>query len=110
MTERCALMPLEVYTIAAENDLFELACEASKHLLSFEVSSVTDDIALRLGPMYLCMLFNLVTERTYVLQHLIIQPPAQHGPTALCGSNEYHDLQLEWSKVTSTLILSGSPG
>lgn len=103
-------MPIEVYAIAAENDLFELACEASRHLLSFKISSLTDEIAFRLGPVYLCMLYNLLIERVYVLRRLVIQPPDQHAPTALCGSEGYRALQLEWSKLASAMILSGGPG
>lgn len=103
-------MALEVYTVAAENDLFDLACEASKQLLSLRISSLTNEIVLRLGPMYLCMLCNLLTERSYVLRRLVIQPPKQHRPTDTCGFRGYQDLLFEWSKIATTIILSGSPG
>lgn len=110
MAAKIPTMALEIYTIAAENDLFDLACEASKHLLSLRISSITNEIALRLGPVYLCMLCNLLTERSYVLKRLVVQPPKQHVPTETCGLHAYHDLLFEWAKIASTIILTGSPG
>ncbi|KAK7681856.1 hypothetical protein QCA50_015203 [Cerrena zonata] len=102
-------MPLEIYITAAENDLFQIACKASKHLLSFPISSITDEIALRLGPHYLCMLCSLLIERVRVLRRLVIQPPGQHIPTLMCGLREYRDLQTAWLKIASTIILNGGP-
>ncbi|KAK7692358.1 hypothetical protein QCA50_003983 [Cerrena zonata] len=109
LVDKLPSAPLEVYCVAAENDLFELACEASKYLLHMSMSSVTDVIALRLGHLYLRMLFDLLSERTRILQRLVIQPPPQHPPTALCGSDEYRGLQSAWSKMACTPILSGGP-
>lgn len=103
-------MALEVYAIAAENNLFELAREASKHLLSLQVSSLSRETTLRIGPVYLCMLCDLLMERAYVLKCLVIQPPEQHAPTETCGRHEYHELLLDWAKIAYSLVFSDSSG
>lgn len=50
---------IDVYTVAAQHDLRDLAIAASPHLLSFQLSSLSDEMAERMGPIYLKKLFFL---------------------------------------------------
>ena len=51
--------PLDVYALAASNDLSDLAATTSSHLLSFQLPTLTDEMAIRIGPVYLKKLFFL---------------------------------------------------
>lgn len=50
---------IEVYTIAAQYDLRDLAISVSPHLLSFQLPTLSDELAGRMGPLYLKRLFFL---------------------------------------------------
>lgn len=102
--------PIEVYAIAAENDIFPLATEASSYLLSFQFSSLSDEMSLRIGPIYLLMLFHLHTERLHVLQSLVTSPPREHRPTLLCGWTDYQCLKTAWSLACASFMFNASPG
>lgn len=110
LVAKASCLPLEVYIVAAENDLFELAREVSTHLVTLQINTLTDENALRLGSSYLRMLYYLHVERTRVLKRLVVQTPKQHSRSIACGEREYRVLQLEWAKVSSKFILSQDPG
>ncbi|CAL1714056.1 unnamed protein product [Somion occarium] len=101
--------PIEVYIVAAENDLFDLASEASSFLLSYPLSSVTDDMWSRIGPLYLRRLFTLHVERLQVLQQLIVQPPPEHPPTLDCGWVDHKRLMNAWSLACASIIFDAQP-
>ncbi|CAL1707903.1 unnamed protein product [Somion occarium] len=47
IVSQAPLQPIEVYMVAAENDLFDLAVEASSNLLAFPLFRIDDDMAAR---------------------------------------------------------------
>ncbi|KAK7685746.1 hypothetical protein QCA50_011092 [Cerrena zonata] len=98
------VMPMEVYALAAEHDLFDLAAEASSFLLSFPLSTLTDQMAARIGPLYLRRFFSLHVERLRVLQHLLARPPSEHQPTLDCGWTDYQRLKTAWSLACSGIV------
>ena len=51
--------PLDIYALAASNDLLDLAITTSSHLLSFQLPTLTDEMAMKIGPVYLKKLFFL---------------------------------------------------
>ena len=110
ITKRIPQMPLEVFTIAAGDDIFELACEASKHLLSFPLNKISDQVATRMGSIYLRLLFTLHTERLFVLRRLVASPPVAHEPIYGCGRREYERLRSAWSLASVTFIHNAKPG
>ncbi|CAL1714057.1 unnamed protein product [Somion occarium] len=97
-------LPIEVYMVAAENDLFDLAAEASLFLLSYPLSILTNKMCVRMGPLYLRRLFTLHTERKHVLQQLLINPPSEHPPTLSCGWVEHKRLMNAWSLACASLV------
>lgn len=49
--------PIDVYALAAKYDLADLATRASSHLMSLQLSTITDELAERIGAHYLKRLF-----------------------------------------------------
>ncbi|KAK7691893.1 hypothetical protein QCA50_005298 [Cerrena zonata] len=101
--------PLEVYIVAAEHDLFQLAQIASGYLLSISLLSIPRMQLSRLNSDYLAMLYNLHIVRTLVLQRLISRPPDEHEATFQCGFSAYQAMKSAWSVATSSFILNANP-
>ena len=51
--------PIDVYTLAAKYDLYDLGAATSSHLLSFQLPTLTDEMAESIGSKYLKKLFFL---------------------------------------------------
>lgn len=58
------ISPLDIYILAASHSLHELAVATSSHLLSFQLQTLTDEMAAKIGPVYLKKLFFLHYGRT----------------------------------------------
>ncbi|KAK7676496.1 hypothetical protein QCA50_020570 [Cerrena zonata] len=101
--------PLEVYIVAADHDLFQLAQIASGYLLSISLLSIPRMQISRLNSDYLAMLYNLHIARTLVLQRLISRPPDEHEATFQCGFSAYQAMKSAWSVATSSFILNANP-
>lgn len=102
--------PLDVYAVAAEHDLFEMACRASEHLLNLPLVFISEAMVQRLGITYMHMLYNLHLGRMYVLQRLVMGPPESHEPVLLCGVSNYETLKAAWSVAVCELLSKASPG
>lgn len=101
---------LEVYAVAAEYDLFELASKASEHLLDLPLLYLPKEMISRLGSAYLHMLYSLHLSRVYLLQRILSHSPQGHEPTAFCGPVEYRTLRSAWYDVISDFTSLASPG
>ncbi|TDL29985.1 hypothetical protein BD410DRAFT_48973 [Rickenella mellea] len=101
--------PLEVYSLAAMYDIYDLAVSASPHLLSFSLSSLTDDMARRIGPVYLKRLFFLHLGRTDALKRLLLPPPHPHAPTQNCDFLEQKKLTRAWALASAYLTWDARP-
>ena len=104
------VMPFEVFMVAAEHDLFDLAAEASSFLLSFPLSTLTDGVASRIGPQYLRRFFSLHVERLRVLQQLLARPPPEHPATLDCGWTDHQRLRTAWSLACAGIIHDARAG
>ncbi|KAI0071638.1 hypothetical protein K474DRAFT_1693379 [Panus rudis PR-1116 ss-1] len=109
LVDQAPLHAIEIYMVAAENDLHDLAVAVSPHLLSFHLPTVTDDMAIRMGPMYLKKLFFLHINRAKVLQELMLTPPAPHAPTFECSNDEQQRLTRAWALACATLAWDARP-
>jgi hypothetical protein len=107
---RSPLYPIELYALAAENDLSELAVAISSHLLAFNLSNLTDGLASKIGPIYLKRLFFLHLGRNDALKRLLLSPPALHGPTADCDFTQQKKLTRAWALATAYLAWDARPG
>ena len=101
--------PLDLYTLAAAHDLHDLAVTASPHLLSLALPTVTDEIALMMGPVYLKKLFFLHFGRTDALKRLLLPPPSPHSPTADCDFVEQKKVTRAWALASAYLTWDARP-
>ena len=104
------LFPLELYALAASNDLCDLAVSTSQHLLSFSLASLTDDMAVRIGPVYVKRLFFLHFGRAEALKRLLLSPPHPHAPTQWCDLTEQKRLTRAWALASAYLAWDARPG
>lgn len=104
------LYPLELYALAASYDLYDLAVSTSSHLLSFPLSTLTDQMAERIGPVYLKRLFFLHFGRSDALKRVLLPPPHPHAPTPLCDFTEQKKLTRAWALASAYLAWDARPG
>lgn len=103
------LYPLELYTLAASYDLYDLAVPASSHLLSFSLASLTDEMVDRIGPRYLRRLFFLHFGRSDALRRLLLPLPHPHPPTATCDFTEQKKLTRAWALASAYFAWDARP-
>jgi len=101
--------PLDLYAFAATNRLHDLAVITSPHLLSLTLSSLTDEMAVKIGPIYLKKLFFLHLGRTDALKQLLQSPPRPHAPTSSCGFEEQRELTRAWALASAYLTWNARP-
>ncbi|KAK7047246.1 hypothetical protein VNI00_006913 [Paramarasmius palmivorus] len=98
-----ALYPLDIYALAAQKGLHDLAVAASSHLLSINLDTMDPAIAARIGPEYLKMLLGMLENRKSLLGKLLATEPGLHNPTKNCGFSGQGMLKAEWSRAVSSL-------
>ncbi|KIK65324.1 hypothetical protein GYMLUDRAFT_239867 [Collybiopsis luxurians FD-317 M1] len=103
------LYPLNVYTLAAKHDMQELAVSSSPHLLSFPLSTLTDEMAEAMGPKYLRRMFFLHIGRSDALKRLLLQPPHPHAPTPFCDFTDQKTLTRAWALASAYLAWDARP-
>lgn len=103
------LFPLELYALAASYDLYDLAVATSSHLLSFPLATLTDEMAERIGPVYLKRLFFLHFGRSDALKRVLLPPPHPHVPTPWCDFNEQKKLTRAWALASAYLAWDARP-
>jgi len=103
------LRPLDLYALAATHDLYDMAVSTSSHLLSFSLATLTDDMAERIGPVYLKRLFFLHFGRVDALKRLLLPPPHPHAPTARCDFVEQKKLTRAWTLASAYLAWDARP-
>lgn len=104
------LYPLELYALASKYDLYDLAVTTSSHLLSFPLATLTDEMAERIGAVYLRRLFFLHFGRADALKRLLLSPPHPHAPTVWCDFTEQKKLTRAWALASAYLAWDARPG
>jgi hypothetical protein len=104
------LFPLDLFALAASHDLFDLAVSTSSHLLSFPLATLTDEMAERIGPVYLKRLFFLHFGRSDALKRVLLPPPNPHAPTPDCDFTEQKKLTRAWALASAYLAWDARPG
>lgn len=103
------LFPLDLYTLAASHDLYDLAVATSSHLLSLPLFSITDEISEKIGPVYLKRLFFLHFGRSDALKRVLLPPPHPHPPTPWCDFAEQKKLTRAWALASAYLAWDARP-
>jgi hypothetical protein len=103
------LCPIDLYALAASFDIYDLAVATSSHLLSFPLSSITDELAATIGPIYLKKLFFLHFGRADALKRVLLPPPHPHAPTPTCDFIEQKKLTRAWALASAYLAWDARP-
>jgi len=103
------LFPLEVYALAASFDLYDLAAAASSYLLSFSLATLSDEMAQRIGSVYLNRLIKLHTTRMQALKTLILAQPRPHPEIVSCSFADQKRLIRARTMVAAPLAWEACP-
>lgn len=106
---RAPLYPIELFAIASEYDLNDLATTISPHVLGYDLSRLTDALSVQIGPVYLKRLFFLHLGRSDALKRLLLSPPPLHTQTAECDFNQQRKLTRAWALATAYLSWEARP-
>jgi hypothetical protein len=107
---QASISPMEMYVLAAQHNLEELAVAVSSHLLSFDLPKLTDEMVEKMGAVYLRRLIFLHLGRVDALKRLLVPLPLFHAPTRTCGIEEQSKLSRAWSLATASLAWDARPG
>lgn len=101
--------PIDTYALAAAHDLADAAASASAHLLSFSLPTLSDELALRMGPVYLKKLFFLHLGRMDALKRVLFQPPSRHSETPECTTADQKRLTRAWALTAVHILWDAGP-
>ena len=101
---------IQMYALAAEHGLEQLAIGVSPFLLSLDLATLTDDLAGRMGAVHLRKLFFLHLGRSAALKRLLSPPLNYHTPDDACGVREHDALMNAWSLAIAPLAWNARPG
>lgn len=101
--------PIESYALAAQYGLEDAAVSVSSHLLSFNLPSLTDELATQIGPLYLKRLFFLHYDRMAELKRILLHPPQPHRPVPACWENGHKNLTRLWALASAHIGWDARP-
>jgi len=101
---------IQMYTLAAQHKLEQLAVAVSPFLLTFDLATLTDDLVGRMGAVYLKRLVYLHLGRSTALKRLLSPPLGYHAPDDFCGAREHEALMNAWGLAVASLAWDARPG
>jgi hypothetical protein len=101
---------IQMYALAAQHKLEQIAVAVSSFLLPFDLATLTDDLTKRMGPVYLKRLVFLHLGRSAALKRLLSPPLSYHPPDDTCGAEEHDALMNAWSLAVASLVWDARPG
>ena len=104
------LRPLEIYALAAHHNIASLAVSASTHLLAYDLTTMSDDMAQRMGAIYLKKILTLQIDRQKSLKQILLHPPHPHPPTDECGLKDQGKLTRTWALVSAYFVWDAQSG
>ena len=104
------ISPILVYATAAAHDLNDLAIAVSSHLLSFPLYTLSDELAARIGPVYLKRLCFLQLGRLEKLLTSLRAPPNFRPEMDRCDSAAQKRLARAWELASAWLAWDARPG
>ncbi|KAJ7776352.1 hypothetical protein B0H16DRAFT_1712728 [Mycena metata] len=109
-------VPMDLYSLAGQHNFDDLAVAASAHLLSYDLSRLTDAAAQQMGAIYLkrqvawrSELFFLHLGRMEALKRALLPPPGAHQPTRGCSVDQQRALAREWALASARLAMDLRP-
>jgi hypothetical protein len=104
------LHPFEVYKLAGAHALDELAVAVSAHLQSHPLWSISNEDAVRVGPVYLRRLFFLHLGRADALKRLLMTGPGSHPSTTTCSIAQQTEVTRAWAMAAAWLSWEARAG
>ncbi|KAI0072320.1 hypothetical protein K474DRAFT_1701051 [Panus rudis PR-1116 ss-1] len=101
--------PINVFATAAEFELDALASHVSQHLLSVDITSLPNETAVRIGPLYLKRLLSLHRRRVHTLKTLLLQPPSPHPFSVRCDFQMQESVNKAWALAAAALAWEARP-
>ncbi|KAI0330920.1 hypothetical protein GY45DRAFT_1336527 [Cubamyces sp. BRFM 1775] len=101
--------PIEAYAVAGHYKLEELAVAISAHLLAFDLSRISDELTVKMGPIYFSRLANLHRARMTALRNIVLQPPAMHPITPTCNEEVQRELSRAWAFANAEIVWNALP-
>jgi hypothetical protein len=86
-----------LYMLVSHFNIYELAATTSLYLLSSSLYTITNDMAQRIGLIYLKHLFSLHSQHLHMLKSIILCPPRPHHPTPDCSFAQQKQLSDIWA-------------
>lgn len=96
--------PMEVFMTAAENKLEALAVASSAHLLDFDLTTITDEMTVRMGVRYFRRIVLLQSGRVDRLKTILSRLPRsrpEHMETCSFAGSKY--LEAGWVMAVATM-------
>ena len=110
LLSRAPLHPLDIFALASHHNIPDLAVQTSSHLLGFNLDTISDEYATRIGPANLRRLFVLHMKRVQMLRSLLLQPPTLHPLTKKCDVGSQKALTRLWAMGSTYLVWDVQPG
>lgn len=111
LLNRVPFSPLEVYALAAANDLADLAVVASSYTLHLKLhSAVTPELAHRIGPGYLARLYQLHGLRMATLKKLLDLAIFPHVPNSHCSAEQRQIVNRAYRLAVTQVYFNATPG
>ncbi|EDR10028.1 uncharacterized protein LACBIDRAFT_317919 [Laccaria bicolor S238N-H82] len=100
--------PTWLYNLLVSLD--DLAVNASSHLLSYSISTLSDELAERMGAVYLKRLLLLHLECFNTLKKILLRPLNPHPPTKDCDFHDQKRLSQVWALAIAYVAFDAKPG
>ena len=110
--------PIDAYAVAGKYGFEDAAVAISAHLLAYDLFLISDELSIKMGPVYLRRLIDLHSNRATALKGIVLRPPEAHPPTATCGGAMqgwltqawvFAAAQLAWGTLPSKLLSLSPP-
>ena len=102
--------PIVTYALAGRFDLEAVAVATSSHLLGYDTATLSDTLAIKMGPVYLRRLLGLHQHRLSVLKEIVLCPPREHSiPAGRRADGEHRELGQLWAFAAAQLVWDALP-
>ncbi|KAF9559151.1 hypothetical protein CPC08DRAFT_530762 [Agrocybe pediades] len=109
LLSQAPLYGLEIYALGSHHEIHSLAVGASSHLLSCDLATISDEKAVRIGPLYLKRLMLLHINRFTALKAILLRPPHPHPPTKKCTLRDQERMTRTWAMVAASFSWDARP-
>ncbi|KAF9483594.1 hypothetical protein BDN70DRAFT_851454 [Pholiota conissans] len=99
-----SLKPLELYALGAFYDIHSLAVSSSSYLLSYDIATITDRMAERIGAIHLKKLMVLHMERSLSFRAILLSYPLYYPSTIDCAFQDQCRLNHVWALIAAYLV------